>query len=40
MWQILQLLQINLFEQRNLYTLLRGEPSDKKTVGSNQPAFL
>jgi hypothetical protein len=40
MRQILQLLQINLFEKRDLYTLLRGDPPDKKTVCSNQLAFL
>ena len=40
MRQILQLLQINLFEKRDLYTLLRGDPPDKKTVSSNQLAFL
>ena len=40
MRQILQLLQINLFEKRDLYTLLRGDPPDKKMVSSNQLAFL
>jgi hypothetical protein len=40
MRQILQLLQINLFEKRDLYTLLRGDPPDTKMVSSNQLAFL
>ena len=40
MRQILQLLQINLFEKHDLYTLLRGNPPDKKMVNSNQLAFL
>ncbi|MGB7934015.1 MAG: IS4 family transposase [Gammaproteobacteria bacterium] len=40
MRQILQLLQINLFEKRDLYTLLRGDPPDIKIVNSNQLAFL
>jgi hypothetical protein len=40
MRQILQLLQINLFEKHDLYTLLRGDPPDKKMVSSNQLAFL
>jgi hypothetical protein len=40
MRQILQLLQINLFEKRDLYTLLRGDPPDKKMVNSDQLAFL
>jgi putative transposase len=40
MRQILQLLQINLFEKRDLYTLLRGDPPDKQMVSSNQLAFL
>ena len=40
MRQILQLLQINLFEKRDLYTLLRGDPPDKKMVCSDQLAFL
>ena len=40
MRQILQLLQINLFEKRDLYTLLRGDPPDKKMVSSNQLAFF
>ena len=40
MRQILQLLQINLFEKRDLLTLLRGDPPDNKVVNSNQLAFL
>jgi hypothetical protein len=40
MRQILQLLQINLFEKRDLYTLLRGDPHDKKMACSDQLAFL
>ena len=40
MLQILQLIQINLFEKRDVYTLLRGNPSEKKMVNSNQFAYL
>jgi putative transposase len=40
MRQILQLLQINLFEKRDLYTLLRGDPPDNNWVNTNQLAFL
>ena len=40
MRQILQLLQINLFEKRDLYTLLRGDPPDKNLLNTNQLAFL
>jgi hypothetical protein len=40
MGQILQLLQINLFEKRDLYTLLRGDPPDKNLGNTNQLAFI
>jgi putative transposase len=40
MRQILQLLQINLFEKRDLYTLLRGDTIDKNVLNTNQLAFL
>ena len=40
MRQILQLLQINLFEKRDLYTLLRGTPPDAHFGDTNQLAFL
>jgi hypothetical protein len=40
MRQILQLLQINLFEKRDLYTLLRGAPPDANFGNTNQLAFL
>jgi transposase len=40
MRQILQLLQINLFEKRDLYTLLRGDPPETKMINPNQMAFL
>ena len=39
MRQILQLLQINLFEKRDLYTLLRGDTIDKNVLNTNQLAF-
>lgn len=38
--QILQLLQVNLFEKRDLYTLLRGDPPDDNRVNPNQLAFI
>jgi hypothetical protein len=38
--QILQLLQINLFEKRDLYTLLRGDPPIDKRINPNQLVFL
>ena len=38
--QILQLLQINLFEKRGLYILLPGDPPHSKRVNPNQLAFL
>jgi putative transposase len=38
--QILQLLQLNLFEKRDLYALLRGDPPDKQRIDTNQLAFL
>jgi DDE family transposase/uncharacterized protein DUF4372 len=40
MRQILQMLQINLFEKRDLYTLLQGDPPDNNWVNTNQLAFL
>jgi Transposase DDE domain/Domain of unknown function (DUF4372) len=40
MRQILQLLQINLFEKRDLYTLLRGTPPDANFGDTNQLAFF
>ena len=38
--QILRLLQINLFEKRDLYTLLRGDPVTNKRINPNQLVFL
>ena len=38
--QILQLLQINLFEKRDLYILLRGDPPQHVRVNPNHLAFL
>jgi len=38
--QILQLLQLNLFEKRDLYALLRGDPPEKQCINENQLAFL
>jgi putative transposase len=38
--QILRLLQINLFEKRDLYTLLRGDPATDKRINPNQLVFL
>jgi putative transposase len=38
--QILQLLQINLFEKRDFYALLRGDPPRARGVNPNQLAFL
>jgi putative transposase len=40
MQQILQLLQLNLFEKRDLYALLRGDSPDKQRINENQLAFL
>ncbi len=40
MQQILRLLQINLFEKRDLMALLRGDPIYNKKFDPNQMALL
>ena len=40
MQQILRLLQLNLFEKRELIALLRGDPIHDKQLASNQMALL
>ena len=38
--QILRLLQLNLFEKRDLMALLRGDPPLDRKTANNQMAFL
>ena len=40
MQQILRLLQLSLFEKRNLMALLRGDPPEEKLYDINQLALL
>lgn len=40
MQQILRLLQLNLFEKRDLMTLLRGDPLHDKQFNNNQITLL
>jgi len=40
MQQILILLQLNLFEKRDLMSLLRGDPLNDKQANNNQMALL
>ncbi len=40
MQQILRLLQLNLFEKRDLMALLRGEPVQQKHIDFNQMTLL
>jgi len=40
MQQILRLLQLNLFEKRDLMALLRGDPINDKQFNTNQMALL
>lgn len=40
MQQVLRLLQLNLFEKRELMALLRGDPAPGRTPNINQMALL
>jgi len=40
MQQILRLLQLNLFEKRDLMALLRGEPIKDRSLNINQMVLL
>jgi hypothetical protein len=40
MQQILRLLQLNLFEKRDMMALLRGDPPPDRVVDPNQMAML
>ena len=40
MQQILRLLQMNLFDKRDLMALLRGDPPERHLINQNQMAFL
>ena len=40
MQQILRLLQLNLFEKRDLMALLRGDPPNREKFDSNQMVML